>query len=134
MPVSDRLARSVLGVLQVVIGLGAIPAGISMILDPTGSGLGMSPDALAGSPFPDYLVPGIFLLLVNGLGSLAGAVLTFGRRRLADLVAIGLGAFLVAWIVVQVLSLGLPIHWLQWLYGLLGVVELLLGWRVSRAA
>jgi hypothetical protein len=60
--------------------------------------------------------------------------LTFTRHQHASLVAIGLGAFLIAWIVVQVLSMGPPLHWLQVLYFLLGGVELILGWQLNRAA
>ena len=116
------------GVLQALIGIGAIPAGAMLIIDPSGGPLGMTTDALAGSPFPNFLIPGIFLLLVNGIGSLIGAVLTFRKHPQADVVAIGLGAFLMAWIVVQVWSMGLPVHWLQALYLVLGMVELGLGW------
>jgi hypothetical protein len=102
-----------------------------LIVDPSGSGLGMSTDMLARSPFPNFLIPGIVLLTVNGLGSLAGALLTFRRSRYAGLAAIGLGVFLAAWIVIQVIILGPPIHWLQWTYFVLGVVELVLGWQID---
>jgi hypothetical protein len=105
-----------------------------MILDPTGSGLGMSTGMLAGSPFSTFLIPGVVLLLVNGIGSLIGGVLTFTGHRRASLVAIGLGVFLIAWIVVQVLSMGPPLHWLQVMYFVLGSVELFLGWQLNRAA
>ncbi len=131
---SKKRLGTVLGILQVVIGVGAVPAGISLILDPSGAGVGQSLEALEGSPFPNYLIPGLFLLGVNGIGSLIGALLTFRRQPLAALTAIGLGAFLMAWVVVQVLSMGPPLHWLQVLYFVLGGVELILGWQLNRAA
>lgn len=37
----------------------------------------------------------------------------------------------MAWIVVQVITLGPPLHWLQILYFVLGAVELLLGWGMN---
>jgi hypothetical protein len=120
-----------LGVLQVFIGIGAIPAGIGMIADPSGAGLGMSSDWLAGSPFPNFLIPGIVLLAVNGLGSLTGALLSFRRSQYAGLGAIGLGIFLIVWIVIQVLVVGPPIHWLQPLYFVIGIIELALGWQID---
>lgn len=120
------------GTLQALLAIGAIPAGLGFILDPTGSEIGMSPEMLAGSPFPDFLVPGIVLFLVNGIGSLAGAVLTFRRHALAGKAAMGLGVFLMAWIVVQVWVLGPPLHWLQILYFVLGTVEFGLGWQMER--
>lgn len=124
----------ILGTLQIFIGIGAVPAGFLFIVDPTGAGLGFPSDwlaTLATTPFKNYLVPGIFLFSVNGIGSLTGAFLTFRRHRLASLVAFGLGAFLMSWIVVQVLTLGPPLHWLQILYFVLGAVEVLLGWRMD---
>lgn len=119
-----------LGLLQVFIALGAVPVGLNFILDPTGASLGFPLDWLADTLFKNYLIPGIFLFSVNGIGSLIGAFLTFRRHRLASLMAVGLGTFLLAWIVVQVFTLGPPIHWLQVLYFVLGAVELLLGWRM----
>jgi hypothetical protein len=120
-----------LGILQIFIGIGAVPVGLMFIIDPTGAGLGFSLESLADTPFRNYLVPGIFLLCVNGIGSLTGAFLTLRRQGLAGLAAAGLGAFLMAWIVVQVITLGPPIHWLQIMYFVLGAVELLLGGRLN---
>ena len=131
---SKKHLGTILGIVQVFVGVGAVPAGIILILDPSGAGVGQSLEALEGSPFPNYLIPGVVLLLVNGIGSLTGGVLTFTRHQRASLVAIGLGAFLIAWIVVQVLSLGPPLHWLQVMYFVLGGVELILGWQLNRAA
>jgi hypothetical protein len=131
---SKRWVRIVLGILQIFIGIGAIPAGLTMIIDPTAQGIGMSTDMLAGSPFPNFLIPGIVLFTVNGLGSLIGAFLTFKRHAFASLSAMGLGVFLMAWVVIQVSILGLPIHWLQWLYFFLGLMELVLGWLLNPAA
>jgi len=130
---SKRWIRVVLGILQVFIGIGAVPAGLSMMFDPTAQGIGMSTDMLVGSLFQNFLIPGIVLFSVNGLGSLFGAFLTFRQHDLASPTAIGLGVFLMAWIVIQVSIFGLPIHWLQWLYFILGLMELVLGWLLNPA-
>lgn len=122
---------SALGILQIFIGIGAVPVGFMFIVDPTGASLGFPLEWLADTPFKNYLVPGIFLFSANGIGSLTGAFLTFRRHMLASLAAVGLGAFLMAWIVVQVITLGPPLHWLQIFYFVLGAVELLLGWRMN---
>ncbi len=119
--------RPVLGILQIFVGIGAIPAGLMFIIHPEGGSMMLSADALAGSPFPNFLIPGIVLLLVNGIGSLTGAYLTFRRHPLAGWAALGLGLFLVLWIVIQVSILGWPPHWLQSMYFILGVIELALG-------
>ncbi len=118
------------GLVQAFVGLGALPVGLLMILNPRGGRL-VPAEVLEGSPFPDFLIPGLFLFTVNGLGSLIGAYLSFRRHRLAGPAALGLGAFLMAWIVVQVLALGPPIVFLQGMYFVLGAVELAAGWRIG---
>jgi len=120
-----------LGILQIFIGIGAVPVGFMFIVDPTGASLGFPLEWIADTLFQNYLVPGIFLFTVNGIGSLMGAFLTWRRHPLTSLAAVGLGAFLMAWIVVQVITLGPPPHWLQILYFVLGAAELLLGWRMN---
>jgi hypothetical protein len=90
-------------------------------------------ELLEETPFVTYLVPGIVLFAVNGLGSLAGAIASFARHRYAGEAAMALGAFLVAWILVQVYWMS-GFHWLHWLYLSLGIVEAVLGWAVRRTA
>jgi len=122
---NGRWPAILLGIIQIFIGIGAVPAGIAMIVDPSGNKLGMSLEMLTNSPFSDFLIPGIFLLVVNGIGSLFGGIVSFLRYRFAGEIASGLGFFLIMWIVAQVWWLG--VHWLHFLYITLGIVELILG-------
>ena len=115
-----------LGALQAFIGLGALGGGFMLVRDPSGSALGLPLSLLEGSPFPDFLIPGMFLLAVNGVGSMIGAGLSFTRKRYAQEIAIVLGSILVAWIVIQVVIIS-SFHWLHVLYFILGVVELGIG-------
>ena len=120
-----------LGSLQAFIGLGALVGGFMLVKDPSGSALGVPLSFLEGSPFPDFLIPGIFLLAVNGVGSMIGAGLSFTRRRYAQEIAIVLGAILVTWIVVQVIMIR-SFSGLHILYFILGVVELGIGLYIRR--
>lgn len=122
-----------LGVLQAFIGVGAVAGGLGLALDPSGASLGVPLELLEETPFATFLVPGIVLFAVNGLGSLAGAVASFARYRYAGEIAMALGAFLVAWIIVQVYWMS-GFHWLHWLYLILGIVEAVLGWSVAKTA
>ena len=120
-----------LGVLQAFIGVGAVAGGLGLALDPSGKSLGIPLELLAKTPFATFLVPGIVLFIVNGVGSLVGAVASFARHRYAGWTAMALGAFLVLWIVVQVYWM--EPHWLHVLYFCLGVLEVVLGWTARRS-
>jgi hypothetical protein len=128
---SKRLAN-VLGALQLFIGLGAVAGGLGLALEPSGANLGIPLELLEGSPFASYLVPGIVLFAVNGLGNLVGAAASFTRRRYAGEIAMALGAFLVAWIMAQVYWFA-GVHWLHALYFGLGLLECVLGWSLRSA-
>ena len=120
-----------LGALQGLIGLGALGGGFMLVKDPSGSALELPISLLEGTPFPDFLIPGMFLLIVNGIGSMIGAGLSFTRRRYAQELAMVLGAILVAWIVIQVIIIS-SFHWLHILYFILGIVELGIGLYIRR--
>lgn len=120
-----------LGALQVFIGIGGVAGGFGLVAEPSGANLGFHVDLLSKSPFPDYLIPGLVLLAVNGFGNLTGGILSFFRYRYAGLCAAALGAFLMIWIVAQVWWIGLTI-WLQLLFFGLGMVALVLGLLLFR--
>ena len=128
---SKRLAN-VLGILQLFIGLGAVGGGLGLVLEPSGARLGMPLEMLINSPFSDFLISGIVLLIINGLGSIVGSVLSFKLYRYAAEIALALGGFLVAWILIQVYWIH-AFHWLHALYLSLGIIELALGWLLRNA-
>lgn len=114
------------GILLLLVGIGAVAAGIGFILKPDGSNLNMSVDLLKNSPFVDFLIPGIILFSINGLGSLIGGFLSFKRYFFAGTVTMILGFAMVIWIVAQVYWIGL-ISWLQPAFFVVGVIEIILG-------
>jgi hypothetical protein len=107
--------------LQLFVAVMALPVGFMMIVDANGSPLGIPHDWIADSPFASFLVPGIFLLLVNGVGQLAGAILAITRHWLAPWVMGALGVGLLIWIGVQVLMI--PFSFLQPVIFAIGLVE-----------
>ena len=120
-----------LGVLQMLIGLGAVGGGLALVLEPSGSNIGIPLEVLKSSPFSTFLMPGIVLLIVNGFGSLVGATASFTRYWCAGEIAIALGLFLVAWIMLQVYWFA-AFHWLHALYLCIGLLELILGWLLRK--
>lgn len=127
----DKKVYIGLGALQTFIGLSALAGGYGLVSDPSGIALGLPMSFLEGSPFPDFLIPGLFLLLVNGFGSMIGAGMSFTRRRYAKDVAIILGLILVLWIVIQLIIIS-SFHWMHVLYFMLGLFELGLGLYIRR--
>lgn len=120
----------ILGSVQVFVALGAIPAGFLYLLDTSGALMGASPAMLANSPFSTFLIPGLFLFTVNGLGNAAAAVLSFKRKNPAALAGLFLGIVLCLWIVIQVYMIGF-ISFLQPLMFAVGAAEAALAMRLS---
>lgn len=125
-----RNLHLILGIIQALVALGAIPAGYLMLAEPDGKSLGMTVDVLAGTPFKDFFIPGLFLFTVNGLCNLAGSVLCFFKFSYAPAIGIALGSALVIWISVQVFSIGLT-HFLQPGYFIIGIIEIILSYLLA---
>jgi hypothetical protein len=85
----------------VLLGVGALAGGIALVAAPDGSAMHFSTALLAGSPFPDYLVPGLILGGLFGVGSLVVAAMGLRRHRLAPFLAFGIGTGQMIWIVVE---------------------------------
>jgi hypothetical protein len=121
----------ILGSLESFTALGAIPAGLGYLLDTTGKGMGVTTDLLANSPLNSYLLPGLFLLFVNGIGNALGAYLSFTRKNIAGPVGLTLGVVLSIWIIVQVSWITLS-SFLQPLFLIIGAAEIFLAWKILK--
>jgi hypothetical protein len=117
------------GILQFFIALGAIVSGLLMIIIPDGSLMKMPLSMLEGSPFKNFLLPGLILMIINGLGNVFSGILSFRKQKLAGFAGIFFGMGLMIWIFVQVNMIGGG-HWLQYLYFSLGIVETLFGFAI----
>jgi CDP-diglyceride synthetase len=96
-----------------------LPAGISFMVDPGGAGLGAKLSWLERTPVSDFFLPGLFLSLVYGVGSLLLIVGLVWRpspgplHRLdarlghhwAWVGTIAMGIVLVAWVVYELVVL-----------------------------
>ncbi|MGM0904758.1 MAG: hypothetical protein ACQEXB_27320 [Bacillota bacterium] len=119
------------GVLLLTVAIGAIYAGIGFILKPDGSYLGLNVNLLKDSPFKTFLIPGYALLIVNGLGSLLGSSISFKQSLVTGKVTYILGFSMVIWILAQVYWIGFQ-SILQVIFLAVGIVEILLGWMMSK--
>jgi hypothetical protein len=106
---------------QVFVGIMAVPVGLMMVVEPNGSPLGIPNEWVADSAFGSFLVPGLFLLLVNGVAQLVAAALAVMRHPFAPWLMGALGVTLLAWIAIQVLII--PVSFLQPAIFVIGLVQ-----------
>lgn len=105
MPYRSLLAR-IAGVIELLVGIGAVAGGAALIAAPSGALLGMPVAMLRGTPFRIYLVPGAVLLLVVGGANLAAGLLALRGRRSAPAASVLAGVALLGWMGVQVALIG----------------------------
>ncbi|HRD38153.1 MAG TPA: hypothetical protein PLC65_05940 [Bacteroidia bacterium] len=112
-------------------GIGAIYGGGSLILHPDGSGLQMPLDILKSSPFSDFLIPGIVLFIVNGLGSFFALFTILFNQKKNYLFVIAEGVVLCGWIVIQIIMIKqlLTLHYVMFTTGVMLIV---IGYLIKR--
>ncbi len=106
-------------VLLVVQGIGAVGGGVALVAGPDGAILHMPAGNLHGSPFHDFLIPGIVLLVVLGIWPLAAAAGLWRHHAWAWYSAFAIGCALMIFEVVEALSI--PFSPLQPIYFVVGL-------------
>jgi hypothetical protein len=91
--------------LELFTALGAIPAGIMFLMDPTGRMIQVPQGWIEATFLGSYLVPGLYLVLVNGIGMLVLAGLTVRRHWIAPWLTGTLGVGMLIWILAEVVLL-----------------------------
>lgn len=121
--------RRFLAALCLGVGISAIGGGVPLLIRPDGSLYGMPLSLLDHSPFVTFLIPGLLLVFVIGVGTtLAGAQVLRGSPR-ANVMAFAAGVALLTWIVVEMVLLRAA-HWLQ--LGYLAVAVLIIAVALGR--
>jgi hypothetical protein len=106
-------------------GVSGVGGGIGLLVDPTGALLGIPLTWLDGSPFTDYFLPGLILLVALGVFPLLVSWGLWKYRRWAWYGSIAVGITLITWILVEVIVVGYQADPpLQAVYGTLGVIIL----------
>jgi len=128
----NKFIMYTLGVLQIFIGITAVQGGFGLVSDPSGNKMHVPLELLRNSPFINYLIPGLILLIVNGVGNVLAGIVTFFRTRYTGNLAMFLGVFLTLYMTIEVWFIGL-LNLSQPLYFILGLVELILGFKLSKS-
>jgi peptidoglycan/LPS O-acetylase OafA/YrhL len=126
------MQRWLLLIMLLFQGLSGLAGGVGLIGDPTGESLQIPIEWLAGSPFADYLVPGIVLFTVLGIFPLIAAWGVWKRKSWGRTSALLVGGGLCIWILVEVIVIGYqPEPPLQAIYGAVAVIILFLALSTS---
>lgn len=123
-----KLLLNILAVVLLLInGLGAIYGGTNLVAFPDGSSIGLSLSLLEHSPFENYFVPGIVLLLANGVLSMIAVLAILMGARISALLVVLQGVLLTGWILVQMLLIQ-TVYFLHVVMGTIGVLLMVIGW------
>lgn len=106
--------------LHVIIGLGGMVGGLAAILNPE-SPLGAPVELLKNSPFSNFLIPGIILFTVIGVGNIVSAAVIPLKWRFQGYLSSVFSWALVIWIVVQCIMINAiaPPHVITLIVGLI---------------
>lgn len=128
---TNKFVGYLLVVLQAFIGFTAIAGGFRLVTNPNGI-----PDFplewLNNSPFSNYFIPGLVLLIVIGFGNVMAGTVSFLRKRYSGSVAALFGIFLVFYMTIEIWFVGLR-NVLQPLYLILGIIVFILGLKAFKS-
>lgn len=86
---------------------------------------------LAGTPFSDYVIPGIILLVGVGGSSLVASLALIKRIVHAEIVAFSAGLVMIGWIAGELMMIQV-FSWLQALYFSTGFAVVILGYELEQ--
>ena len=127
---SQRVTKTFLVILLGFLSLSGL-FGIMFLIDPSGELVEVPLSLLDKLPIDTFFLPGLYLLIVYGIGS---ALVAYGLRRQlswAPAAALTLGLVLIGWIIGQIILWGTPAI-LQYIYLTVGVAIFLLSLIVIR--
>ena len=114
----------ILFALHLFVGMGAIAGGLAAITNPY-EPLGMPIDLLKNSPFSNYLIPGIILFTIIGIGNIFSALAFRFKLKLQGYNSSIFSFALVIWIIIQCIILN-TIAFLHGLFFLIGIIQAVL--------
>jgi hypothetical protein len=87
-------------------GLSGVAGGYGLIADPSGESLGIPIAWLEGSPFTDFLIPGVVLITLLGIVPLFVVYGLWTRRPWAWAASLTVGVVLLVWLGVEIAVIG----------------------------
>ncbi|SCG81745.1 hypothetical protein DW1_0124 [Proteiniborus sp. DW1] len=109
-------------ILHLFVGIGALLGGLLAILNPHNAAGINAIEALKNSPFTSFLIPGIILFTIIGLGNIFSAFMFRFKSRYQGYISNIFGWALVIWIVVQCIMLQ-QVIFLHVIYLIIGFIQ-----------
>ena len=127
-----KIFRTIMVFWTLFIGIGAVAGATGMLVAPDGSAMGMQSMLpyfqvlpFAGVLFQDFIVPGIALLLINGIPNLIAAYFLLRNKKIGGYLGCSLGVILMLWITIQFVIF--PLNFLSAIYFFFGLLQFLCG-------
>jgi hypothetical protein len=121
--------RVTLYVLLSLVALTATISGLLLITEPNGSYLNISPEILSGTPFKDFFLPGLMLVLIIGGTSITAILYPAKNNKKSYNWTLIAGVALCALIIGEAIIIN--IHWLEFVYLVLGSLIILLAFQLK---
>lgn len=115
-------------IVHAVTAVGAMAGGYACIVDPI-SPIGAPVSLLEGSPFDSFLIPGIVLFGLFGVGNLLGFIALVRKTRWYGYVGGVLGGGMLIWIVIQVVIIS-TLEFLHVVFFCVGLFQSLASYRM----
>jgi len=122
--------KSLLFILVSFIAITSTLSGLMMISDPDGGALNLSLSLLEGTPFHNFLFPGVLLATVVGGVNLAALFYSFESHPSRYNWAIAGGLLIIGWIIAQMIIIQ-SAHWLHFIYMGIGFLIILMAWQLK---
>jgi hypothetical protein len=103
--VMNRTLRTLSLILLFFTSISALGGGIALIISPTGEAIEMPLSILEHSPFKSFLIPGIILIVMNGLLSVLFAVYVIRKSGISGWLVLVQGSILIGWIMTQIVMI-----------------------------
>jgi hypothetical protein len=100
---TSKLFKRIALILLFFNGASALYGGSALIYDPTGKSIELPLEWLHDTPFRNFLVPGIILFLVNGMGSVVAFLLVIKNSENQEWYVLAEGCLLTGWIITELI-------------------------------
>ncbi len=112
--------------LLILLGIGAVYGGVTLIIDPSGELLGLPLAELDTTPFNNYLIPGVILLIMVGLLPFFIAYSTIRKLSKYEWLIIFQGVILTIWLTTEIV-MGIFDPFFHYTYYATGILLVLCG-------